>query len=60
MTLENNEEITADFDDMLDEMHDTYEVAGVKFTASQVLKECDPIAYKECFLGYLTMRGETE
>ena len=33
------------YDDMLDELYEPYEVGASTFYASQVLKECDPIAY---------------
>lgn len=35
-----------EYDDELDETHQDYEIMGLSFSASQVLKECDPIAYK--------------
>ena len=35
-----------DYDDELDENHQDYEIMGLSFSASRVLKECDPIAYK--------------
>lgn len=35
-----------DYDDELDETHRDYEIMGLSFSASRVLKECDPIAYK--------------
>lgn len=34
------------YDDELDETHQDYEIMGLSFSASRVLKECDPIAYK--------------
>ena len=33
------------YDDELDEAYQDYEIMGLSFSASQVLKECDPIAY---------------
>lgn len=33
------------YDDELDETYQDYEIMGLSFSASQVLKECDPIAY---------------
>lgn len=35
-----------EYDDELDETHQDCEIMGLSFSASQVLKECDPIAYK--------------
>lgn len=37
------------YDDMLDETHQDYEIGDLTFSASQVLKECDPTAYR-CML----------
>lgn len=34
-----------DFDAMLDECHDGVVIAGITFTASDILFNCDPIAY---------------
>jgi hypothetical protein len=33
------------FDQYLDESHETYKVAGLTLYPSQILKDCDPIAY---------------
>ena len=38
------------FEDMLDEAYPSVIVAGIEFYPSQILKECDPIAYREAFL----------
>ena len=42
-----------EFDSMLDETNDPVIIAGMTFTPSQILKECDPIAYKEEFNNYV-------
>lgn len=34
------------YDDILDECYPTTEIGGISFTASQILKNCDPIAYR--------------
>lgn len=34
------------YDDELDEAYPEYEIMGMSFSPSQVLKECDPTAYK--------------
>ena len=34
------------YDDELDEAYQDYEIMGLSFSASQVLKECDSIAYR--------------
>ena len=36
----------SDFNDFLDECHNTVEVAGMEFYPSDVLKSCDPVAYR--------------
>ena len=36
----------AEYDEMLDECHSDYEISGMTYTASQILKNCDPIAYR--------------
>jgi hypothetical protein len=35
-----------DFDDWLDDVFPTYAIAGVELLPSQMLKNCDPIAYR--------------
>ena len=34
------------FDDWLDDVYPTYQIAGVELRPSQMLKNCDPIAYR--------------
>jgi hypothetical protein len=34
------------FDEWLDDVYPTYEIAGVSLYPSQILKNCDPIAYR--------------
>lgn len=34
------------FNEMLDELHPIYEIAGVTLYPSQILKNCDPVAYR--------------
>ena len=36
------------YDEELDETYQDYEIGDLTFSASQVLKECDPIAYGCC------------
>jgi hypothetical protein len=38
-----NEEM---FDEWLDDVYPTYKIAGVELYPSQILKNCDPIAYR--------------
>ena len=37
--------VERNYDDELDETYQGYEIGGLTFSASQVLKECDPTAY---------------
>ena len=36
----------SEFDEHLDDCYDEVSICGMTYTASQVLKECDPIAYR--------------
>lgn len=38
--------IRDNYDDLLDETYPEYKIGYSSFSASQILKECDPIAYK--------------
>ena len=42
----------SDFDEMLDECHETYNIGYMTFYPSDVLKSCDPIAYRICKSDY--------
>lgn len=35
-----------EFDDWLDDVYPTYDIAGITLRPSQMLKNCDPIAYR--------------
>lgn len=37
--------VEENYDDILDEIYEPYEIGCCSFYASQILKECDPIAY---------------
>lgn len=39
-------EIEEQFKEMLDECYPSYSINGMEFLASDILKECDPIAYR--------------
>ena len=41
-----NDYVEDNYDDILDECYPTYTIGCCEFYASQVLKECDPIAYR--------------
>ena len=34
------------FDEWLDDVYPTYAIAGITLSPSQILKNCDPIAYR--------------
>jgi len=40
-----NEYVEDNFDDILDECYPSYKMCDIEFYASQILRECDPIAY---------------
>ena len=42
----------SEYDDLLDDVHDAILINGCKYLPSAVLKEVDPIAYREGFLDY--------
>ncbi|QDP59536.1 MAG: hypothetical protein GOVbin4162_110 [Prokaryotic dsDNA virus sp.] len=54
--MKNNPQLWWDLDgqynDMLDDCHDPVEIAGIEFSPSQILAECDPTAYRCCFSDY--------
>ena len=41
-----NDYVDSNYDDILDECYPSYTIGCCEFYASQVLKECDPIAYR--------------
>lgn len=45
-------EIKTWFDDMLDESYPVFEIGNLTFTASQILRECDPVAYRQSLLDF--------
>lgn len=40
------ERVEADYDDLLDDGYEEVRIGNCAFSASQILKNCDPIAYK--------------
>ena len=48
------------FDEMLDESYPVVEMGTLKFYPSQILKECDPIAYNEALLDFQDAITENE
>ena len=53
-------EIKTWFDEMLDESYPVVEIGTLKFYPSQILKECDPIAYHEALLDFEDAIRENE
>jgi hypothetical protein len=41
-----SESLEERFDDYLDQIHEEYSMGWITFRPSQILKECDPIAYR--------------
>lgn len=50
-------ETVAAYDEMLDELHDHPEIAGVSFYPSSILNEMDPIAYKCGWIDWCDAEG---
>lgn len=42
----NKNEALAAFDEMLDESYPSFKIGQLEYFPSQILKECDPIAYR--------------
>jgi len=53
-------EIEQDYKDMLDEVYGTVKIGSAEFNASEVLRECDPIMYREGLLDYQDSLEEDE
>ncbi len=45
------------FDEYLEDNYPKYDMFGLSFLPSDILKEVDPIAYKECFYDWLCAEG---
>lgn len=48
-----DDELDSRYREYLDEIYPDVEIAGVGFTASRILSECDPIAYRGGFVDWL-------
>lgn len=46
------------YDEMLDDVYGVGKIAGLSYETSRVLKEADPIAYREGFLNYTNSLAE--
>ena len=45
-------ELQGMFDEMLDESYPVVKIGALEFYPSQILKECDPIAYNQALLDF--------
>jgi hypothetical protein len=45
-------EIKTWFDEMLDESYPVFEIGNLTFYPSQILRECDPVAYRQSLLDF--------
>ena len=52
--------VMEDFNYFFDNEYGDIKIAGISFSASDILKEMDPIAYDEEFLSYLDMMNISE
>jgi len=46
------------YDEMLDECYEPYNMGGMEYMPSDILKECDPIAYRVGFSDYADSLAE--
>ena len=53
-------EIKTWFDDMLDESYKPFVIGNLTFYPSQILRECDPVAYRESLLNFEDAIRENE
>ena len=53
----NQEEAEKAFKDMLDEIYPVYVIGDLSFNPSDILKDCDPIAYLCGLVDYLDAEG---
>ena len=54
------ESIKLMFDEMLDELCPEVEISGMRFSASKILRNCDPIAYRIELSDFEDMNREYE
>ncbi len=45
-------EIKTMFDEMLDDAYPVVEIGYLKFYPSQIMRECDPVAYNQALLDF--------
>lgn len=47
-----NEYASKDYDGLIDEAYEPYQIEGTTFNASRILKKCDPVVYRCCVDSY--------
>lgn len=47
-----NEYASENYDDLIDESYEPYQIEGTTFNASMILKKCDPVVYRCCVDSY--------
>jgi len=60
LLMSNDGDLVDAYDEMLDEVHGEVTIGHGTYSASQILSECDPIAYRVGFTDYLDMFEEDE
>lgn len=50
--LYDESDVKSQFEEMLDECYPEYEIAGVTLYPSEILRDCDPVAYRGALYEY--------
>jgi len=48
------------FDELLDELYEEYDIVGITLSPSQILRECDPVAYRLAFNDWIDSQEAEE
>jgi hypothetical protein len=54
------EELEFQYEESIDEAYAPFRIGNISFSASQILKRLDPIAYREGYWDYLEAIGQEE
>jgi hypothetical protein len=54
------EELEVGYDESLDEVYEPVRIGNLTFSVSRIIKELDPIAYREGYWDYLESIGKEE
>lgn len=46
------EYVDQNYDNLIDESYEPYQIEGTTFNASMILKKCDPVVYRYCVDSY--------